>query len=97
MLKERLKTRVKPLIAAIVNRQLTIRAAALQLGVTESYLSKVLISLNVERITAPTRQQVKELNAQRKAHRTHLANTLPPKEAAKAANCTLRTIYRYRK
>jgi DNA-binding CsgD family transcriptional regulator len=93
-----LKLKIRPYLADLIARRVTNREVARLLGVTEAYLSRTLKLLEVEKDPpANTRKKQHELVATRKAHRQSLANQLPPARAAREANCSLRTIYRYRK
>jgi len=89
---------IKPFIPAIVRRELTNRALARHLGVSESHLCRVLKQLNVVRDPAPTRENQRALIEARHELRADLANdtNLTVAEAARKAGCSTRTIYRYR-
>ncbi len=91
-----LRDRIRPYIDQIVKRELTNRAVARILGVSEYHLCHVLKQLKVVKEPAPDRKAQKALAAQRKKHRIDVANSLPIKEAAAAGNCSTRTIYRLR-
>jgi len=94
---ETLRDRLKPLIPDIVNRTLTGRAAARRLGVSESHLCRVLKQLHVERAPIPDNPDT-ALRAARVELRQQLANdpSLTIEQAAARANCSTRTIYRYK-
>lgn len=95
-----LADKIKPYIPQLVSRDLTNRALAAELGVSESYLCRVLKKLKVKREPAPdpaARAAQAALNEARRAHRLDVAKTLSVKDAARAANCSTRTIYRLRK
>lgn len=92
-----LADKIKPYIPQLVSRDLTNRALAAELGVSESYLCRVLKKLKVKREPAPDPAAQAALNEARRAHRLVVAKTLPVKDAARAANCSTRTIYRLRK
>lgn len=93
-----LKLKVQPYIDDLTNRLITNREVATILNVTESHLSRTLKDLGVNKVPAEnTRLNQKILNKTRKEHRQRLADTMTPERAAKLANCTVRTIYRYKK
>lgn len=93
-----LKTAIQPYIEDLTNRLITNREVATILNVTESHLSRTLKDLGIKKIPAEnTRLNQKILNKTRREHRQKLAQTLTPERAAKLANCTVRTIYRYKK
>ena len=90
-----LKHKLQPYLAQLKSRQITNREVAAELGVSEHHLCRVLKTLNLQK-DMPTAKANAELKAARKAHRLNVAKALPIKEAAKAANCSTRTIYRLR-
>lgn len=90
-----LKVRLRPYLEMIETRQITNRDLAKELGCSESHLSHTLAILQVSRVQ-PDYKLRKTLVQARKDYRKHLANTLPPEEAAALANCSIRTIYRYK-
>lgn len=92
-----LRIRVKPYLAELKARATTNRAVAAELGCTEEALCRVLKEVGLEKDPAIDRKAQTELNKERTAFRTRLANdpTITPAEAAKRAGCSLRTIYRY--
>lgn len=96
MIPRMLSDRLKPYIDQIVKREITSRELAVALGTHESYVCRVLKRMKVEREPIVHQPSSKELNAARAEHRRHVAATLPVKEAAKAAGCSIRTIYRLR-
>ncbi len=89
-----LKQTILPYLPQLKARTLTNRALATQLGVSEAHLSRTLKLLNFKR--DPPTPKINLLET-RKRIRTRLANSLPIKEAAAHANCSERTIYRYKK
>jgi hypothetical protein len=92
-----LKRDIQPYIPDLKARLITNRDVARLLNVTEAHLSRTLKDLNVVKDPAKNQRiQQKQLTEIRKKHRQSAANRLPPEEAAKAANCSIRTIYRYR-
>jgi len=93
-----LKLKIQPYIDDLTNRLITNREVATALNVTESHLSRTLKDLGVKKVPAEnTRLNQKTLNKTRKEHRQRLADTMAPERAAQLANCTVRTIYRYKK
>lgn len=92
-----LRDNIRPLIPRIVTRELTNREVAAMLGVSEYTVCRVLKQLKVKREPAPDRAAHRELLKQRRLVRENAAKTLPVREAAAAANCSTRTIYRLRK
>jgi transcriptional regulator with XRE-family HTH domain len=92
-----LKRDIQPYIPDLKARLITNREVARLLNVTEAHLSRTLKDLEIAKEPAKNhRQQQKQLTKTRKEHRLSLSKRLPPEEAAKAANCSIRTIYRYR-
>lgn len=93
-----LKDDVQPYLPALRLRSITNREVARTLGVTESYLSRILRELGFKKTPSQTAQDKarvqkrKELRAQRPV----LATTLTVAEAARQAGVTERTIYRER-
>lgn len=87
---------IKPFLEQIRRREITNREVAIALNTHESYVCRVLKRLKVERDPIVKPASTKELNAARAEHRLHVAMTMPVKEAAKAAGCSIRTIYRLR-
>lgn len=94
-----LRVRIKPYLEDLRSRQMTNREAAEILGCNEQALCRMLSSIGFEREPAMDRTAVTRLNAERKAFREKVANdpNMTPEQAAKAANVSLRTIYRYKK
>jgi IS30 family transposase len=95
-----LKKKLKPYLEDLRTKKVTNRAIAKLLNVSETHLSRVLKTL----ITKETGQTYKDLREQqrilaqaRKEFRLKVAKTLPTKEAAKVANCSTRTIARWKK
>jgi len=93
-----LRDKIKPFIPQIISRELTNRALAAKLGASETHICRLLKQLNVKRDAAPTRANKRALIQARQALRTVLANDpdLTMVEAARRANCSVRTLYRYR-
>ena len=90
------------ILEALKQRQTSVKAVSKLYRVSEGYLSRTLKRLHLQRIPAPTmahKRNSKILKASRTQHRVELARkTLqgkPIPEAAKEANCSPRTIYRY--
>ena len=96
-----LKQKLCPFLDALRTRKLTNRKVAQLLQVSEAHVSRTLKLLGVVKDPAPdgpaARAARKELVAARNAYRALVADTLPAKKAAIAANCCVRTIYRSRK
>lgn len=89
---------IKPYLPQIISRELTNREVAALLGTHETYVCRVLKRLGVKReaaASAAVSTQAK-LRAARMEHRAAAAATLSVKDAARAANCSTRTIYRIR-
>lgn len=92
-----LRDRITPFLEDIVNRRVTNRAVALRLQVSEEHVSRTLKELHVIKVPAERRGAAqKELVAARYAYRQQAAKTLTPRQAARAANCSIRTIYRWK-
>lgn len=91
-----LSDRLKPYIDQIRKREITNRELADKLGTHESYVCRVLKRLKVERDPLERRPSTKEINAARAEHRRLVAETMSVKDAARAAGCSERTIYRLR-
>lgn len=92
-----LKRDIQPYIPDLKARLITNREVARLLNVTEAHLSRTLKDLGIQKDPAKNaRLHQKQLTKTRKEHRASAANRLPPEEAAKAANCSIRTIYRYK-
>lgn len=90
-----LRVRVQEYLPQLKSREMTNREAAELLGVNEQHLSRTLTELNFVKDPAQDRKAQTELNRQRKKFREHVANTMTPEDAAKAAGVSVRTIYRY--
>lgn len=94
-----LKDSLAPYLESLKSRALTNREVATALGVNETYLSRVLGQMGLVKDAPQSvkdRQRQHELFAARIEHRRNVAKTMPAKEAAKAANCSLRTISRWK-
>lgn len=90
-----LKRDIQPYLDRLVKREMTNRAAAAILGVSEEHLSRTLKYLGIVKVPRTKADDPKkDLIAARRSFRIELANTLSVKEAAKRANCSDRTIYR---
>lgn len=87
---------LKPYLDRIVKREITNRELARILGTHETYICRVLKRMGVSRETLIAPPSTKEIRAARAEHRRLVATTLPVKEAAAAAGCSERTIYRIR-
>ena len=94
-----LRDNIKPFIPRIVSRELTNRAVARELKVSEARVCRVLKELKVVRESLPDRNAARALIAERRAFRAETAanHALSIEEAARIANCSTRTIYRLRK
>lgn len=93
-----LKDDVQPYLPDLRLRLTTNRAVAKALGVTESYLARILRELGFKKIPSQSANERAAI-AQRKilkSKRPTLATTLPVAEAAKQAGVSERTIYRER-
>lgn len=91
-----LKKKLEPYLDRIRRRELTNREVAALLNTNETYVCRVLKGMGIEREEIVKPPTSKELNAARTEHRELMASTMTAKEAAKAAGCSLRTIYRIR-
>lgn len=94
-----LKEKLAPYLELLKTRSVTNREVAAELGVNETYLSRVLGQMGLKKDppqSASYRQRQHELFQARIEHRKNVAKTLPAKEAAKAANCSVRTITRWK-
>lgn len=92
-----LRDNLKPYIDAIVKRETTARAVARELKVSEGAVCRALKQLKVVREPAIDRTAAGKLERARREHRALCAATMPIEAAARAANCSTRTIYRLRK
>ncbi len=93
-----LRFRMKEYLPALQSRQMTNREAAALLGVHEEHLCRMLAEVGFKKeppANRVDRETAKRLAAEKKAFRTLVANTMTPEDAAKAANVSVRTIYRY--
>lgn len=91
------RTRVQEYLPRLKSRELTNREVAELLGVNEQHLSRVLSEIGFEKDPPVDRAAAKAENAKKKARIKELAlSDLDPKEAAKQAGVSERTIYRYR-
>lgn len=90
-----LRIRVRPYLADLKARNRTNRDVASLLDCDEATLCRVLKSLDVKKDAPVDRAAAKDLSKQRREFREHVANTMTPEDAAKAANVSVRTIYRY--
>lgn len=93
-MKQSLRQRILPFVADLRDRKVTGRGIAAKLGVTESWVSKTLKDLGVERDKKPTREEERQLRAARLVHRLHAAQTMSVADAAKACDVHPRTITR---
>ena len=79
----------------VESRQITNRELSKILNVSEAHISRMLKMMGIKR--PPPEYIAKRLLAEaRREYRRKLARTLTPAQAAVQANCTERTIYRYR-
>lgn len=94
-----LRDNIRPLLPRIIARELTNRQVAAMLDCSEFSVCRVLRQLKVTRdpVSKPDRSAQRELETARREHRAAVAKTLPIIEAAAAAKCSTRTIYRWRK
>lgn len=93
-MKPSLKTRILPFVAEIKDRKISGRFVADYLGVSESWVSKVLKEMGVKRDRVESRSEIRRLKEARIAHRTKAAKTMSVADAAKACNVHPRTIAR---
>lgn len=93
-----LRDNILPYLPKLVSREVTNRAVARELKVSEAHLCRVLKALGVEKEPAPDRSNAGKLLDARRELRTKLANdpNLTLAQAARQANCSVRTIYRYK-
>lgn len=93
-----LKDDIQPFLEDLRLRNKTNREVAHALGVTESYLSRILQEIGFKKIPSQTAQERARVNQRKelKARRPTLATTLPVADAAREAGVTERTIYRER-
>lgn len=90
---------IQPYLRDLKARLITNRAVAQALGVSEEHVSRTLKALGIAKDPSIHAQEVarKALVQARYEHRASVAKTLPPRAAAKAAGCSVRTIYRWKK
>lgn len=87
----------------LAQRKVTNAVAAAALGVSETYLSRTVAALGIEKAPGKTtahRNARHELTAARNKHRAELAKSVNKgnmtiEAAAKAANCSVRTMFRW--
>lgn len=93
-----LRDNIPPYLARLVSREMTNRAVARELGVTEHHLCRTLKQMGVVKEPAQDRSNAGKLLDARRELRTRLANDpdLSLAQAASRANCSIRTIYRYK-
>lgn len=91
-----LADKIKPYLDQLRDRELTNRAVAKLLGVSEEHVCRVLKRLKFVKNPPPDRQQASQLYRARQEYRRHVATTLSITDAARAAGCSVRTIYRLR-
>lgn len=96
------KRLTKGILEALAQRKASSKDVAKLYNVSEAHLSRTLRDLGLQKIPAPTMEQKrlsKLLKASRTAHRLELAKLVlqnkPIYIAAKEANCSISTIYRY--
>lgn len=92
-----LRDQIKPHIPAIVKREITARAVAHLLGVSEGTVCRTLKQMKITREPARDRTAAGKLERARREYRALCAATMSIEAAARAANCSTRTIYRLRK
>ena len=93
-MKPTIRTRVKPYLDDLKTRKATNREVAHALECSEEALCRTLKTM-IQKDPPQDRQAEATLKAQRKAFRYEVANTMSIENAAKAANVSTRTIYRY--
>jgi hypothetical protein len=91
-----LKRDIIPFLQALIDREITNRAVAKLLGVSEEHLCRTLTMMRVVKIPAEKRRDPIIIKARRE-HIAHLAVTLPVKLAAEAGRCSVSTISRYKR
>lgn len=91
-----LADKLKPYLNALRDREITNRAVALELGVSEEHVCRVLKRLKFKKSPPPDRSEASALYRTRQKHRRHVATTMSIADAARAAGCSTRTIYRIR-
>lgn len=87
---------LQPYLDRLRDRDITNRDVARELGVAEESVCRALKRLGFQKNAPASRKAQSALYAARQALRLQLAHTLPPAEAAAAAHCSVRTIYRFR-
>ncbi len=92
-----LRDQIRPFITQIIKRELTNRAVARLLNVSEGAVCRVLKQLKVKRDPVPNNTAKQAEAAGRRTRRIEAANSMSIKDAAAAADCSTRTIYRLRK
>lgn len=92
-----LRDDIRPYIEDLKARKTTNRAVAQVLHVSEEQVSRVLKQLRVVKDSVPQAKKRRELAKIRREVRETAANSLPIKQAAVEANCSTRTIYRYKR
>jgi hypothetical protein len=94
-----LKDRLAPYLDALVTRKTTNKDVADALGYSPESVSRALAQLGIAKAPREKseRQRQHELFEARKKFRDEAAASLKPQQAARAAGCSLRTIYRRRK
>jgi transposase len=85
---------LKPYIDRLKAREISAREVARLIGTHESYVCRVLKRLKVSRETIVKAPSTKELRDTRAEFRRNAAATMSIKDAARAAGCSERTIYR---
>jgi len=93
-MKTPLKLRIEPYLDDLKAKKVTNRQVAVILGVTESWVSKVLKKEGIVRQNKHKRAEKRQLRQARLLHRHLAADTMSIQEAAKACNVHPRTITR---
>lgn len=88
------RVRVQPYLERLKRREITNRAVADELNLTEEHVCRVLAELEFEKDPPVDRAAMKAATAAKKKRIAELAANHPPEEAARLAGVSLRTIYR---
>jgi AraC-like DNA-binding protein len=89
-----LRDDLKPYLDQLRRREISGREVARLLGTNETYVSRVLARMGVTREPIVRAPSSAELRTQRAEFRRNAAATMSVKDAARAAHCSERTIYR---
>jgi len=97
-MKTSLTSLLQPYLDDLKARRKTNKEVADLLGYSPEHVSRTLAALDFKKDPRPPSERARQhaLFEQRKQFRAEAATTMPPKKAASAARCSLRTIYRWR-